>query len=308
MPDQRKIHEEEIPRLGGMAVMGSFLISFFLTASADLIFDLRYFLAGMVMLFFIGLWDDLLPVKPIVKLAGQILPIALLFWSAPLPISSLFQSFHSGPWIDWPLTLLLGFWVINSFNLIDGINGLAGSVGMITLAGAAYLMPEASVMCLAMAGALFAFLFFNVYRPSIFLGDCGSLLIGYCMVYLVGHSLQRSPVLHSSESVVLLALMAVPLFDMVRVFIIRIFHRKNPFRGDRNHLHHLLLETGLSHLKATIILSLLGIANAGVIWALAPISLPPAIKIPAVGLIPLLFTSILWTRVREIRKIKSRGI
>ena len=327
-PDERKIHGIEIPQLGGVAILGAFLIGVLLTAEPDTIFEIRYFLVGLLILFFVGLWDDLQPVKPFLKLIGELVPIALLSWSHRIPFNALLPDYPILMALDWPFTFFVAFWVINSFNLIDGINGLAGTIGFLALLASAWyyetpVIPE--TVCMAMAGAILAFLFFNFIRPRIFMGDSGSLLIGYCMTYVLTFAqwpVASKPLFESAVYFTdILPWIALPAFDMARVFVIRVYKKKNPFKGDRNHLHHLLLETGLSHIGATSILAGLTILTVfttslivGVSEGFFETELPgisaTAFKIQivliacsSITIIQLLFTGILWQRVRKIRQL-----
>ncbi len=305
IPNERKIHSPEIPRLGGVAIMGALLISTFLIAGPDTLIHLRYFLAGLLILFFVGLWDDMQPVSPFIKLLGELIPIVLMTWYNRIPIHELSSEITWLSSIEWPFTLFVAFWIVNAFNLIDGINGLAGSIGMIAFIGMGVMGgPDIYHVSFAFAGALLAFLFFNFLKPKIFMGDCGSLPIGYTLAFAMT---QLSYVNHCNngsvipdEPCIVFSLMIVPLFDMVRVFFIRIVHQKNPFRGDRNHLHHLLLETGLSHVGATLILvglSLISSALTAFLLNLCKEDIELILVLICVPLPAIIFTVLLWNRV-----------
>jgi len=305
-PDERKIHTNEIPRLGGVAIMGALLLSFFLFADSSLFGSLRLVLAGLLILFFVGLWDDMQPIPPLAKLIGEIIPILLLAYTARIPLHNLAPEISLLSYLEYPATILLAFWVINAFNLIDGINGLAGSIGMIALLGMGFMGEDLSqTLSMAYAGALLAFLFFNFVSPRIFMGDCGSLPIGYIIAFGMTQLDWTACAEHSfiaSEPMIALALIVVPLFDMVRVFVIRLQKRKNPFIGDRNHIHHLMLETGESHISSTLKLSLLSIIVAGLVYLCINAGQPFCMLTPIVIIgVPLIFTAWLWKKVLKIR-------
>jgi UDP-N-acetylmuramyl pentapeptide phosphotransferase/UDP-N-acetylglucosamine-1-phosphate transferase len=312
VPDDRKIHTAEIPRLGGVAIMGALLISTLLIAGADTLIHLRYFLAGLLILFFVGLWDDMQPVSPFVKLLGESIPIILMSWFNRIPLHELAPASEWLLTMELPATIFLSFWIVNAFNLIDGINGLAGCIGLIALCGMGIMgEPDVYHLSFAFAGALLAFLFFNFFRPKIFMGDCGSLPIGYTLAFgmtqLSFHNHVDNNAVFLKEPIIAFSLMIVPLFDMVRVFVIRIQRGKNPFKGDRNHLHHMLLEIGLSHVGATIQLVMLSIittcisiftlhfleAENYLVYILLTLPLPA-----------FAFTALLWRRVKNIRRSK----
>jgi UDP-GlcNAc:undecaprenyl-phosphate/decaprenyl-phosphate GlcNAc-1-phosphate transferase len=299
VPDQRKIHEEETPRLGGVAIAGSLLISIFLTADPDLLFTYRYFLAGLLMLFFVGVWDDLQPVKPLVKLVGELLPVILLSVTVQIDFSTLHPAFARGGGASIIITAFAAFWMVNAFNLIDGINGLAGTIGILASFFTAWMIPAAAPLCLSLAGALLAFLFYNFRNPLIFMGDSGSLLVGYCLVF--AFTFPANNTLTVPVWIAVLPLVSIPLFDMARVFIVRLSKGSNPFKPDRNHLHHLLLEIGMSHMGATGILAILTLLNTGLVYLLIHENSRIAWMIIVTTFIPLLFTWILWQRVKKIR-------
>lgn len=312
VPDNRKIHSAEIPRLGGVAIMGALLISTLLIAGADTLINLRYFLAGLLILFFVGLWDDMQPVSPFIKLLGESIPIILMSWFNRIPLHELSPANEWLCTMELPATIFLSFWIVNAFNLIDGINGLAGCIGLIALCGMGVMgEPDIYHLSFAFAGALLAFLFFNFIRPKIFMGDCGSLPIGYTlafgMTHLSFHNHIGNTVIFLKDPLIALSLMIVPLFDMVRVFFIRIQHQKNPFKGDRNHLHHMLLEIGLSHVGATFQLVILSLITTGIsIFTLQFLQVENyflyylfTLPLPAIA-----FTALLWRRVRILRKGK----
>jgi UDP-N-acetylmuramyl pentapeptide phosphotransferase/UDP-N-acetylglucosamine-1-phosphate transferase len=309
-PDERKLHTSEIPRLGGVAIMGSLIISILLVAGPDTILNTRYFLAGLLILFFVGLWDDLQPARPVIKLLGEVIPVALLTYSARIPLGELFPEIQWVNAIEWPFTIFITFWAVNAYNLIDGINGLAGTLGLIACIGMGITgSPDVYHLCISMAGALMAFLFYNFLKPRIFMGDGGSLPVGYLLAFSLTqlHSSTPSPADKIDIALTAISLMSLPLFDMARVFFIRIQKRKNPFKGDRNHLHHLLLETGLSHVGATIRLTLLSLGTAFLVWLTSMLNYSTiasaSIAVVTMMLTPMIFTAFLWSKVKRIRNL-----
>lgn len=308
IPDERKIHSEEIPRLGGTAIISALFISILLTSGPDTLIELRYFLAGLLMLFFVGLWDDMQTVSPLIKLLGESVPVLLITYFNRIPLHELFPQYEWVLTIEWPVTIFMSFWIVNAFNLIDGINGLAGSIGVLALLGMGYLgNPVMYQLSYSFAGALLAFLFFNFVKPRIFMGDCGSLPIGYTLAFGMSHlSFSNFDDAIILEPIIAIALMIVPLFDMFRVFVIRIFYGKNPFQGDRNHLHHLLLETGMSHVGATLSLIVLSLFSASMVIVFSHIEASNLIQyiLSFFGLLlpSFIFTLVLWRRVYRVRK------
>lgn len=268
IPDERKIHQAAIPALGGLGIFAGFVFSVLLLANFQESKTLQYYLAASVVVFYMGLKDDIIIISPVKKFIGQVLAAFILIYYGGLQISNMqgFMGIYELPQsFSLLFTYLTAIVVMNSFNLIDGVDGLAGSLGMLstTVFGAYFLitghLPEA-VMAFSMAGAILAFLIFNFQPARIFMGDTGSLLIGLLNAVLVirfinvgmdqdhRFSLQAAPAMG-------FGILMVPLLDTLRVFAIRMFNRRSPFSPDRNHIHHLLLDIGCSHRTVAICLT-----------------------------------------------------
>jgi len=166
--------------------------------------------------------------------------------------------------------------IINSFNLIDGVDGLAGSLGLMSsvLFGIYFLhvnMPSYYILAFALSGSLLAFLIFNFQPAKIFMGDTGSLLIGVINAILAikfidpATTLEAAQPLESAAAIGFTILM-IPLLDTLRVFSIRIFKRRSPFSPDRNHIHHLLLDRGLSHKAITFLLAAMNLGLVALVY------------------------------------------
>jgi UDP-N-acetylmuramyl pentapeptide phosphotransferase/UDP-N-acetylglucosamine-1-phosphate transferase len=207
--------------------------------------------------------------KPWKKLLGQIISVSIICVLADVRITNL-QGFLGIENIPYFLSLLLTIFIIlvliNGYNLIDGIDGLASGIGILAsfVLGAWFYLTKniaCTVMCSAIAGSLLAFFNFNVFgkKNKIFLGDTGSLTIGLVFGVLVvrfielEHSAKGIAVIDSAPAFAV-SVFILPLFDTLRVFIIRIAQGKSPFKADQQHIHHQMLELGFSHLQSTIIL------------------------------------------------------
>jgi UDP-N-acetylmuramyl pentapeptide phosphotransferase/UDP-N-acetylglucosamine-1-phosphate transferase len=269
-PNCRSSHKENTPLLGGMGVFAGFILSTIIIDGGGFASgELKYFTGGLIILFFIGLKDDILVIDPRKKLAGQIMAALVVILLGDIRI----QNFHGFGGIgeisyiaSVAFTLFVFVVITNGFNLIDGIDGLASGIATITSIAfgawfwfAGYL--QYAVLCSAFAGSLIAFFRFNVFgkKNKIFLGDTGSLIIGFTMSVLVVRFLQYETnatgrAVINSTPVVAIGILIVPLFDTLRVFIIRVASGHSPFKADKLHIHHLLLNLGYSHLKATMIL------------------------------------------------------
>ncbi len=272
-PDSRKLHNGSIPTLGGIGIYGGFTIGLFMTFNGSLQV-LQWVNIAMLFLVFTGIRDDLVNIRPHKKLIVEILSAFIIIYFTDLQITNFhgFLGLEIIPvWLSYITTIILVVFVINSFNLIDGIDGLASSIGIIASFTLGILFWYAgdigfAIMSAALAGSLFTFFCYNISegKNKIFMGDTGSLLIGFVLSVLIirfneQNALLFSPLQLRSSPAISMAILCVPLFDTLRVFVVRIFHRQNPFKADNRHIHHLLLRAGCSHLRATFIISIFNI-------------------------------------------------
>ena len=264
VPDERKIHTYPVASLGGVGIFGGFLLASLLSIQGYINPEFQYFFAAALVIFFLGLKDDLLDLSATKKFIGQVIAASILIHLGGIRIDSMHGlfGFEELPQaFGLALSYLTIIVVINSFNLIDGIDGLAGSLGILTtsLFGIYFFIINQqayALMAFAMTGSLVAFLIFNHHPAKIFMGDSGSLMIGLVNAILVIKfiNIAEAPfVLFPIESAVAVgfAVLIVPLLDTLRVFSIRIFKGRSPFTPDRNHIHHLLLDWELSHPAVT---------------------------------------------------------
>ncbi len=269
-PNGRSSHAQKTPCLGGIAIFASLSIVFLLVAHLypATAGKSHLILPSLIILFFIGLKDDILVIDPYKKLVAQLIAAGLLIACANVRIGSLFGLFgvYELPYlVSFALTVFIFVVVINSYNLIDGIDGLAGSLGIISaLAFGAYFytigLAWATVLCATLIGSLLSFLFFNFSaRNKVFMGDSGSLIVGFVLAILAITFIQANettnPFPITNAPTVAIILLAVPLFDALRVFSQRLIAGRAPFRADRNHVHHFMIDRGLNHAQATLLLS-----------------------------------------------------
>ena len=268
VPDERKSHEEVVPTLGGVAIFAGVIFSIILWTPFDVFGDLQYILCAFIIIFLIGAKDDILPMTPYRKLLGQIFACFILVFKAQVRITSLYGIFGVYE-IPVVISIILSMFtilvIINAFNLIDGINGLSGSLAtLISLSMGTWFFlidrTDLAIIAFSLAGACIAFLRYNITPARIFMGDTGSMLIGLVSAIMVIefieiHSeIQGSPYAFKAVPAVAVGILILPLFDTLRVFIMRILKGKSPLTADRNHIHHLLLDSGLSHMQATMVL------------------------------------------------------
>lgn len=272
MEVERKDHKIGISRLGGVAIFCSFTITMLMFSRlADFHAD-NYLLTSAIILFAVGLKDDLSGVNPSTKFGMQFIIAGIMVVLSDVRLTSLYGVFGIYD-LAYPLSVIFSIavimFVVNAFNLIDGIDGLAGATGMVinfSLGTMFALMEQTALACLAfsLVGATLAFLKFNLTPAKIFMGDTGSLLLGFVSVVLTIKFIELNKVgsgivYFSSAPSIAVALLVGPLFDTIRVFILRTIKNGSPFAADRNHIHHRLLRLGLSHVNATFVLVVLNI-------------------------------------------------
>ncbi len=269
-PNERRINKVVVPNLGGIAIFIGVSIATLLCLHQFEFIEFRYIQASMIILFFIGIKDDILIISPRKKFIAQVLCALILI----IPGGIRFTNLHGilGLYeIDYAfsifITLLTIVSIINATNLVDGIDGLAASIGIFSsvIFGTKFLVTsndDYAILCCALVGSLLAFLWFNVKGTTnkIFLGDTGSLLLGLLIAVEViqynEFALTTTPQEISFSPIFSLAILATPLADMIRVFTIRIYNGKSPFAPDMIHIHHRLLRLGFSHFNSTLIIVL----------------------------------------------------
>lgn len=267
IPDERKTHTYLISSLGGIGLFTGLAISLLLTSDFKISnAEFQYHLAAFFIIFTIGVVDDIFVLQPWKKVLGQLITTAIITVKGHLLITSL-GGFLGIYQLSLPVSYILSFFaimlVINAFNLIDGVDGLAASLGLIScvIFGLFFLINQNfayAILGFAMAGALLAFLVFNFHPAKIFMGDSGSMLIGLVNAILLlkfintGSSVIDYPV--PSAIVIGFGILLIPLMDVLRVFCLRISSGRSPFSPDRKHIHHLLLSKGFSHAQVTLLL------------------------------------------------------
>ncbi len=269
-PGERRSHSTRTPSLGGIAIFAGMLFSIIMWTPFNYFGDLQYILCAFIIIFLIGVRDDIDAVSPYKKLAGEVLAAAILVFKANIRLTSLYGIFgiHELPVL---VSILLSIFtiivIINAFNLIDGINGLSGSIALlISIVMGTWFFQiqrlEIAILAFALAGSIVAFLKFNITPAQIFMGDTGALLLGLvssilAILFIELHKdLPTSPYKFESAPSFVVATLILPLFDTLRVFTLRIIDGKSPFFPDRRHIHHLLIDSGLTHMQATGVLVL----------------------------------------------------
>jgi UDP-GlcNAc:undecaprenyl-phosphate/decaprenyl-phosphate GlcNAc-1-phosphate transferase len=268
LPDERKIHKAHIPSLGGLGIFAGFILACLMALRPGAAAEFQYFYAAALVVFFLGLKDDILVISPVKKFIGQVIATYLIVNKGGIQIKSMYGILGMQE-LPEMFSLFLTYFtvlvIINSFNLIDGIDGLAGTLGLIaaSIFGFYFLntnMTAYAVFAFALSASLGAFLIFNFHPAKVFMGDTGSMLIGLVNAVLVIKFIEVAQTHNTAFPVqaapaVGFTILLIPLMDTLRVFAIRMFKRRSPFSPDRNHIHHLMIDKGWTHKTITLALA-----------------------------------------------------
>ena len=320
-PDARSSHQNTVPTFGGIAFYISLILTLFMLQKEYDNAIIITLLVSISILFFTGFKDDLRNSSPKAKLFGQLLAVSLLMLHSEFYISSLhglFGIYEMPPIIGVPFSVFLFISIINAYNLIDGIDGLASMVGIVAAFSFGVLFYHLDLyfytgICVALISMLFAYLRFNFStKKKIFMGDTGSLTIGFVLgilgmrlmtldfetVSLIG--IPRSGIL-----LLVLTILIVPTFDVSRVIFIRLIKKMSISSPDRNHIHHILIDAGLTHKKASLLLGFVNIFLVGMMYfSIKLIGLYTSISFLA--LILLLFIYLFFIMNRRFDAIRIR--
>jgi len=291
-PNFRKKHLKSTPILGGVSIFISVVFTLGLTSlflynfpDSDLNFKIVFGLCSAVSLMvFFGLKDDILEVGPLEKVIFQIITALFVIISCEIRIDTfdgLFGIYELPTIFSYIFSVFVFVVVVNAFNLIDGIDGLSASVGLISTSyfGVFFYLNDLviqSVIMICYSGALVSFLIFN-FKKRLFLGDNGSMSLGVIIAFGVFSVITITNGINfvgetgyfiNNSSVIVLALISFPLLDTIRVFCIRLMQGKSPFRPDRNHLHHHLTNLKLSHIESTLLVVIYTLVITGIALAL----------------------------------------
>ena len=299
VPDARKVHTMPVPRLGGLSFFPVILMSMFLvigfrlyfwdmdtsSLSFNMLYEYLFLFVGMTLLYLVGVCDDLVGVGYRYKFAVQIAAALLLVLSGNWfdSLGGLFGIYSVPAWIGMPFTVFIVVYITNAINLIDGIDGLASGLCCIALSVLSVIFflrgqYVYALLAICTLGILMPFWCYNVFGNAnrghkLFMGDAGSLTLGYVISFLIIHmsvTNEVSPTLSNPYMVIAFSTVLVPLLDVIRVVLHRLREHKNPFLPDKNHFHHKLLRTGMR--VQMVMVTILGIAvsfiglNAWLAW------------------------------------------
>lgn len=275
-PNFRALHTNLTPRLGGMAIFAGFMSAVTIFGQVDE--KIMRLLASTLILFFIGLKDDITTVSAFKKFFVQILATGIVMFLGDIKIND-FQGFLGVHQISdryaYAFTFLVIVGLINAFNLIDGLDGLAGTLILISASafgfyfyryGGTTYAPFALV-AFSLVGSILGFLRYNFRKAIIFMGDTGSLVCGMIVSVMAIQFVQMKAV--ESAPSIAVAILIIPVFDTARVFAIRIFNSKSPFSPDKNHVHHILVKLGLSQVQTVMVLASMNILTIAAAMSMA---------------------------------------
>jgi UDP-GlcNAc:undecaprenyl-phosphate/decaprenyl-phosphate GlcNAc-1-phosphate transferase len=294
IPDgERKIHENRKPTMGGISIFfATILTSSFFIAAGN--FDYSWIsIVGLILMFFTGLKDDLIHIPAAKKLLVQVFAALVVIQISQIEINNFLGLFGIGfvpSWIALPITLLTFIFIINAYNLIDGVDGLATGVGIIASAFFGiwnYTNGNMgfAILAFSLFGSLIGFLYYNFSPAKIFMGDTGSLVVGFILATLavsaihntgeIGNAFSNSHLANVINYSI--AALIIPIYDTLRVFTFRILKRKSPFQPGKDHIHHAMLRVGFTHKTLSLTIYLINIALIGFVGYLSFMSIDPTI-------------------------------
>ena len=262
-PGGRKVHDHPVPLVGGLAIFVALLGA---AAVVGVAASVAYFLLALSIVIAVGLWDDVTDIRPRVKFAIQIIASCLMIWGAGVQLHSV------GDLLGWrplglsvlavPITIFAVVGVVNSLNMMDGLDGLGGSIALVAFAWFAAVAGISGLevqfqTALIFCGAIAGFLLFNLRFPwqpraRVFLGDAGSLMIGFALGWFAIDLTQGAG--RTFPPIAALWVVLLPLADCVSLMTRRVFQGKSPFVADSHHIHHYLLARGFTHGQTLAIL------------------------------------------------------
>lgn len=288
IPGERSSHDIQVPNLGGIAIFYSIGICAPIFAY-ELFDSYKFLFPALVILLYVGVMDDIMEIRAYKKLMAQIIVAILMVVGSDVRIKSFFGLFGFYE-LNYFFSILLSVFIfiimINAFNLIDGIDGLAGSFSIICcvlFGGSFYYLGEYNypmvTLCIIIIGSLLSFLYYNLSENKtrkIFMGDTGSMSIGFLLVFtsfyfidMFVENVDGVPRYYlASAPIISFSILILPIIDTLSVIIIRLLNKKSPLEADKNHIHHKLLRLGLTHKRVTFLMIAYYIGIIGITYLL----------------------------------------
>ena len=287
----RASHQGSVPVFGGIAIFSGIIFSLLFWADIE---NIQYLLVSILIVFFVGVIDDLLGLSPFKKLVGQVMATLVIIFLGDLQIDNMhgvLGVYDLPIWIGTLFTIFVVIVITNGFNLIDGVDGLAGGIGVISsfsFGVIALLLGQSdmAIVAFTLMGALLGFLKYNLYPAKIFMGDTGSLVVGMILSILAINSIHHGLVtetikLPNKGPLLAIAILSIPLFDSLKVFVARIIKGRHPLSPGREHIHHSLLNLGFGHKTTSSILCIFSVLIIGMSYFLLDVNVNIGIAILA---------------------------
>ncbi|MCT4580222.1 MAG: undecaprenyl/decaprenyl-phosphate alpha-N-acetylglucosaminyl 1-phosphate transferase [Flavobacteriales bacterium] len=272
--EERKLHTRSVPTIGGITIFGAIVFSYSLwfpdefSYIENALINFKTIVASLILLFFVGVKDDIIGTAPMKKLAAHFIVGFIIVIMANIRIESMHNIFGINEldlWQSYIISIFTYIVIVNAYNLIDGLDGLAGGIGFISSVSFGLLFAFSDNIPLALlsfvlSGALLGFLIFNFSPARIFMGDSGSLTIGAIISVLVfnainiPHSKLPELIQDVNLPILVISILVYPLADTIRAFTLRAFKGTSPFTADKNHIHHKFIGIGFNHAKTVITL------------------------------------------------------
>jgi UDP-N-acetylmuramyl pentapeptide phosphotransferase/UDP-N-acetylglucosamine-1-phosphate transferase len=304
LPGGRKIHKKFIPSMGGIGFVLAAFAAIAIWSWQFPLPDIRYLMAAISLMFLVGLRDDMVELKATHKLVGELAAVLMVVVLSDIRIKDLHGFLGVGElnlFLSYGFSAFVLLVLTNSFNLIDGLDGLAGTSGSLILAVLGFWfymqgLESYALIAFTFLGGVLAFLFFNWYPAKIFMGDTGSLTLGFVLGALIIAFMETNAALPDDAAWKFepvfsagIVLMIFPLYDMARVFARRIRRGKGPMTPDKSHVHHFMMRMGLNHSQVTLILLAVQVSFIGLVISLQSFS--DQLVLPLISFIALLLGS-----------------
>ena len=306
----RSSHQVSTPFFGGIAIFTGIICS--LIFWADNFENIQYSLVSILIVFIVGLIDDLRAITAFKKLIGQILATLVLILLGDLQIDNMhgvLGIYELPIWASVSFTIFVVIVIINGFNLIDGIDGLAGGLGLISsfcFGVIALLMNQIDIALISftLMGALLGFLKYNIFPARIFMGDTGSLVVGMILSILAINCIKYGLVNENYSSpnvgpLLAISFLAIPLFDSLRVFIVRAINGNGPLTAARDHVHHTLIDLGIGHKYSSLILFAVSVIIISLTYLLIKLNVNINVSIAILALVSYLLWLIPFYMLRS---------
>lgn len=268
-PDRRKVHKLSQPSLGGISIYAGVLIAMMFVIPLETLAEFKFFLAGIIISFLLGMRDDISSLYANQKIVFQVLAAFVTVNYANISLTGLYGLFGITTvpeWLAVSMSVFIILSISNAFNLIDGIDGLAASLTLlVSLVFGIWFLNNGDTFFATVAfiiiSSMIAFLIFNWHPAKIFMGDTGSLVTGFILGAMSLRFIDSNATAGATNFAfdhaipVTISLLIVPIYDTLRVMSIRMYNGRSPFFPDKRHIHHTLIRQGYNHAQATLILT-----------------------------------------------------